>query len=142
MHAADMGFLPVNFEEKFPFHELCDACADPFGRPWTFAEDDAVIGITHERKSASFEFAGKFRQHYIAQYGAWRVALRHFPLGVLIFVPDYNTCFEILVYQRYDSAVLDCLSELLYQFTVVDYVKELFKVKLYVVFNVSSMNSK
>lgn len=132
MQTADVGFISVHFEEEFPFYELRDAFADPFGKPWTFAEDDAVIGITHKRKPAPFKFSVKFRQHCIAQYGTERTALRNSIIAILIFVPDYST--EALVYQRYDYAVIDCLPEQLHQLAVVDCVKELFKVKGYAVF--------
>lgn len=131
MHTPDVGFLSAYFEEEFPLYELRDAFAHPFGRSWTFAEDDAIIGITHKRKSASFKPAVKLRQHYVAQYGTWRAALRNSLIGVLILVSDYNACIEILVYQRYDSAVLDCLAKQLYQLAVVGRVKELFEVKVY-----------
>lgn len=38
------------------------------------------------------------------------------------------------MYQRDDSAVLDCPAKQLYQLAVVDRVKELFEVKVYAVF--------
>ena len=69
MDTADVSFLAIHFEEEFPLYELRDAVAYPFGRSRTFTEDDAVIGITHKRKSAPFKLAVKFRQHYVAQYG-------------------------------------------------------------------------
>ena len=108
---AGMRFLAVHFEKEFSLYELCDAFAHPFGRSRTFAEYDAVIGITLERQPASFKFAVKFRQHYVAQYRTQRAALRHSLRGVLILVADHYPCVEILVYQRYDPAVPDCLAE-------------------------------
>ena len=64
-----------------------------------FAEDDAVVGVTHKRKSAPFKFTVEFRQHYVAQYGTERSALRHALRCVLILVSDHYSCVEILVYQ-------------------------------------------
>ena len=125
---AYVGLLSVYFEEEFSLYELRNAFAHPFGGSRTFTEDDAVIGIAHKRKPASFKFAVKLRQHYVAQHGAERAALRNSPSRVLILVADYHTCVEILMYQRYDPAVLDCLAKYLYQLAVVDCVKEFFKV--------------
>ena len=70
MNTAYVRFLAVHSEEEFPLYELGDALAYSFGCTRAFAEDDAVIGIAHERQTASFELAVKFRQHYVAQYGA------------------------------------------------------------------------
>lgn len=64
MDTAYAGFISVHFEEEFSLYELRDAFAYPFGRSRTLAEDDAVIGIAHERKSASFKFAVEFRCNY------------------------------------------------------------------------------
>ena len=47
---------------------------------------------------------------------------------------DYYACVEILVYQRYDPAVFDCLAKQLYQLAVINCVEELLKVKVYAVF--------
>ena len=96
---ADMRFLAVYFEEEFPLYELRYTFAYSFSRPRTFAEDDAVVGITHKRKSAPFKFTVEFRQHYVAQYGTERSALRHALRCVLILVSDHYSCVEILVYQ-------------------------------------------
>lgn len=49
MDTAYVGFPAVHFEEEFPFYELRDAFAYPLGSSRAFAEDDAVIGITHKR---------------------------------------------------------------------------------------------
>ena len=97
-------------------------------------QNDAVIGITHERKSAPFKFAVKFRKHYVAQYGAEWAALWHALCRFLILVPDHDSCVEVLVYQRYDPAVFNLLAKKLYQLAVADRVKELLKVKVYAVF--------
>ena len=111
MDTAYVGLLAVHFEEEFSLYELRDAFAHPFGSSRTFTEDDAVIGIAHKRKPASFKLAVKLRQHYVAQYGTERAALRYSLGSVLILVADYHTCVEILMYQRYDPAVLDCLAK-------------------------------
>ena len=111
MDTADGGLLSVHFEEEFPLYELRNAFAYPFGRSRTFAEDYTVIGITHKRQPAPFKLAVKFRQHYVAQYGTQRAALRYSLYRVLILMPDHYPCVEILVYQRYDPAVFDCLAK-------------------------------
>lgn len=49
MDTAYVGFTAVHFEEEFPLYELRDAFAYPLGGSRAFAEDDAVIGIAHER---------------------------------------------------------------------------------------------
>lgn len=97
--ATDMRFLAVYFEKEFSLDELGDTFAYSFGCSRAFAEDNAVICITNKRKSAYFKFAVKFRQHYVAQYGAERAALRHAICRFLILVTDRYACVEILVYQ-------------------------------------------
>ena len=96
---ADTRFLALYFEEEFHLYELRYTFAYSFRRPRTFAEDDAVVGVTHKRKSASFKFTVELRQHYVAQYGTERSALRHALRCVLILVSDHYSGVEILVYQ-------------------------------------------
>lgn len=129
-----MRLLSVHFEEKLLLYERCDTLAHSFGGSRTFAEDDSVIGITHERQTAAFKFAVKFRQHYVAQYRTQWASLRYALSVVFLLVTDHNSCIEILVYQRYDTAVFDCFAHQLYQRAVADCVKELLKVKVYAVF--------
>lgn len=109
--SAHMGLLAVHFEEEFSLYELGDAFAYPFCGSRAFAKDNAVIGIANERKSAPFKLAVKLRQHYVAQYGAERATLRYPLCRFLILVADHNSCVEILVYQRYDPAVIDGLAK-------------------------------
>ena len=99
MNTAGVCLLAVHLEEEFTFYELRDAFTHSFGGSRAFAEDDAVIGITHERKPAPFKLAVEFRQHYVAQYRTQWTSLRHALCGVLILVSDHDTCVEILMYQ-------------------------------------------
>ena len=97
---ADMRFLAVYFEEEFPLYELRYTFAYSFSRPRTFAEDDAVVGITNKRKSAPFKFTVEFRQHYVAQYGTERSALRHALRRLLILVSDNYSCVDDVILHR------------------------------------------
>ena len=92
---ADMRFLAVYFEEEFPLYELRYTFAYSFGRPRTFAEDDAVVGITHKLKSAPFKFTVEFRQHYVAQYGTERLAPQTSPIKNINF-----QSYTPLIYSR------------------------------------------
>ncbi len=99
---ADMGLFAVDTEKECALYELRDALTYPLGCSLALAEDDAVVSITHERKTTPFKFAVKFRKHYVAKYGSQWSALRYIVCGLLILMPDHNPCVEILVYQRYD----------------------------------------
>ena len=70
MNTADMCLLTVHLEEEFTFYELRDAFTHSFSGSRTFAEDDAVIGIAHERMSAFLKFFIKFIEHDVGKQRA------------------------------------------------------------------------
>ena len=98
-HTARNGLFAVYFEVEFLLYEVRDAFFDALGRSWSFAEDYAIVSVTHERMSALLQLFVKFVENYIAEEWAEWTALRCTYIALLHYTIDHYTRFQILVYQ-------------------------------------------
>ena len=107
-HTTCNGLFAVDFEVEFLLYEVRDTFLDAFGSPWSLAEDYAVICVSHERVSTFLQLLVKFIENDVTEERTERAALWRTDIALLYDTIDHYSCFQILVYQRYYSAVLDC----------------------------------
>ena len=68
VHAAYVGLLAIHLQKEFLLNETTDALAYPLGCSWTFAENNAIVGIADKRQTTTVKFTVKLIEHYVAQY--------------------------------------------------------------------------
>ena len=107
-HTACYGLFAIDFEVEFLLYEVRDTFLDAFGSPWSFAEDYAVICIAHKRMSAFLQLLVKLVENNVTKERAERTALRCTYIALMHNTINHDSRFQILMYQRYYSAVLDC----------------------------------
>ena len=107
-HTACNGLFPIDFKVEFLLYEVRDAFLDAFGSPWSPAEDYAIVGIAHERMSAFLQLLVKFVENDVTEERTERTALWRTDIALLHDTINHDSRFQILMYQRYYSAVLDC----------------------------------
>lgn len=107
-HTACYGLFAVDFQVEFLLYEIRYALLDAFRSSRSLAEDYAIIGIAHERMSASLQLLVKFVKNYVTEERAERATLRCADIALLHDTINHYSRFQILMYQRYYSAVLDC----------------------------------
>ena len=107
-HTACNGLFAIDFEVEFLLYEVRDALLDAFGCSRSPAEDYAIVSISHKWMSALLQLLVKFVENDIAKKRTERTALGRTDIALLHDAIDHNSRFQILVYQRYYSAVLDC----------------------------------
>ena len=93
------GLFAIDFEVEFLLYEVRDTFFDALGRSWSFAEDYAIVSVTHERMSALLQLFVKFVENYITEEWAEWTALRCTYIALLHYTIDHYTRFQILVYQ-------------------------------------------
>ena len=98
-HTTCDGLFTVDFEVKFLLYEVRDAFFDALGRSWSFAEDYAIVSVTHERMSAFLQLLVKFIENYITKDRAEWTALGRTDIVFLHDTIDHDSCFKILMYQ-------------------------------------------
>ena len=119
---------------KFLLDELGQAFAYALRTPPAFAEDQAVICVTHERMTAALQLLVQFVEHDVAQQRTERTSLRRSLRCRLIYSVDHHASIKVFVYQAYDPAVLYGVGEQFYQVTLVYGVKEAFQVYAHGIF--------
>ena len=107
-HTACDGLFPIDFKVEFLLYEVSDALFDAFCRPRSLTEDYTIISVTHKRMSAFLQLLVKFVENDIAKKRTERTALRSTDITVPHDIIDHYPRFQILVYQRYYSTILDC----------------------------------
>ena len=107
-HTACYGLFAINFKVEFLLYEVSDALLDTFSRSRGLAEDYTIVSISHKRMSAFLQLLVEFVENYVTKKRTERTALRCTNIALLHDTIDHNSRFQILVYQRYHSAVLDC----------------------------------
>ena len=107
-HTACNGLFAIDFEVEFLLYEVRDALLDALCCSWSLAEDYAIVSITHERMPAFLQLLVKFIENYITEERAEWTALGRTNIALLHDAIDHNSRFQILMYKRYYSAVLDC----------------------------------
>ena len=107
-HTARNGLFAVDFEVEFLLYEVRDAFLDAFGSPWSPAEDYAIVGIANERMSAFLQLLVKFVENNVTEERTERATLWHTDIALLHDTINHYPRFQILMYQRYYSTILDC----------------------------------
>ena len=107
-HTACNGLFAIDFEVEFLLYEVRDALLDAFGCSRGLAEDYTIISISHKRMSAFLQLLVEFVENYVTKKRTERTALGRTDIALLHDAIDHDSSFQILVYQRYYSAVLDC----------------------------------
>lgn len=103
---ADFRLVEVYFQMEFLFDELGQAFTYALRTPLAFAEDQAVICVTHEWMTAAFQLLVQFVEHNIAQQRAEWAALRRSLRCRLIYSVNHHASIKVFMYQAYDPAVL------------------------------------
>ena len=107
-HTACNCLFAVDFEVEFLLYEVRDTLLDAFGSPWSFAENYAIVGVTYKRVSAFLQLLVKFIENDVTEERTEWTALRCTYIALLYYTIDHYSRFEILMYQRYYSSILDC----------------------------------
>ena len=107
-HIACYGLFAVNFEVEFLLYEVRDALFDAFGSSRGLAEDYTIVCVSHERMSAFLQLLVKFVKNDITEERTKWTALWRTDIALLHDTINHYARFQILMYQRYYPAVLDC----------------------------------
>ena len=107
-HTACNGLFPIDFKVEFLLYEVSDALFDAFCRPRSLTEDYTIISVTHKGMSAFLQLLVKLVENNVTKERAERTALWRAYIALMHYTIDHYTRFQILMYQRYYSAVLDC----------------------------------
>ena len=107
-HTACNCLFTIDFEVEFLLYEVSDALFDAFRCSWSLAEDYAIVGIAHKRMSALLQLLVKFIENDIAKKWTERATLWRTDIALLHDTINHYARFQILMYQRYYPAVLDC----------------------------------
>ena len=107
-HTTCNGLFAVDFEVEFLLYEVRDTLLDAFGSPWSFAENYAIVCITHKRMSTFLQLLVKFVENDVTKKRTEWTALRCTYIALLYYTIGHYSRFEILMYQRYYSSILDC----------------------------------
>ena len=105
---ARNGLFAVDFEVKLLLYEVRDAFFDALCRSRGLAEDYTIISIAHERVSAFLQLLVKFIENDITKEWTEWTTLRCTYIALLHYTINHCPSFQILMYQRYYSTVLDC----------------------------------
>ena len=107
-HTACNCLFTIDFEVEFLLYEVSDALFDAFGSSRSPAEDYAIVSISHKWMSALLQLLVKFIENDIAKKRTERTALGRTDIALMHDAIDHDSSFQILVYQRDYSTVLDC----------------------------------
>lgn len=69
-NVGDFGLFAVDLKLETHLYKLGDTLLDALSRALAATEDYSIVGITHERMSASFEFLIQFVEHDVGQQRA------------------------------------------------------------------------
>ncbi len=125
----DRLFL-VHLKEEFSLDKL------GYGRPYTccsplgLTEYYRIIGIADKGVTSTCEFLVQLVEHDVAQKWTQRTALLSTLLARVPKTFGYHTAAQIFVYKANHSAILYRTAEYLYEFAVVNCVKEAFEVEV------------
>ena len=106
-HAACNCLFTVDFEVEFLLYEVSNALFDAFGSSRSFAEDYTIVCVSHERMSAFLQLLVKFIENDVTEERTERATLWRTDIALLHDTINHYARFQILMYQRYYSAILD-----------------------------------
>ena len=107
-HTACNSLFAIDSKVEFLLYEVSNALLDALGRSRSFAEDYTIISIAHERMSAFLQLLVKFIENDVTEERTERATLWRTDIVLLHDTINHYPRFQILMYQRYYSAVLDC----------------------------------
>ena len=107
-HTTCNGLFAVDFEVEFLLYEVRDTLLDALCCSWGLAEDYAVICIAHKRMSAFLQLLVKFIENDVTEERTERSTLWCTYVALMHNTINHDSRFQILMYQRYYSAILDC----------------------------------